>query len=289
MENASKALLMAGGILLTMLVLSLLLYGWNMVVEYQESQDRIKEVEDLAKFNQQFTNYERNDVQGYELLSLVNKVIDYNQRKSEKFNEESAAGNDELYKAITINIVMYKSTSVPDTTITKDEVAKLLTRKVEIPATETINEKIINEENKLTLFIQPKYTQNDTEKQFENNILKDVLEMEKPDSEFGGAAGIQSLVKNIDTIYQGKIIGYNTGNVDTSWYDMNYIVNRYKTLTGKKYAIGQIRDTSKIKNVLKYYEYSYFKKSIFECTKVEYDKDTGRVIQMDFRFTGELM
>lgn len=284
MENASKALLMAGGIMLTMLVLSLLLYGWNMAVEYQESQDRIKEVEDLAKFNQQFTNYERNDVQGYELLSLVNKVIDYNQRKSDKFDSSSAAGNDAVYQPITIKIVMYKSTSTPDTTITKDEVAKLLTRKVEIPDGTTINEN-----NNLTLFTASNYIQNDTNKQFENNILSDVLEMEKSDSEFGGAAGIQSLVKNIDTIYQGKIIGYNTGNVDTSWYDMNYIVNRYKTLTGKKCAIGQIRDTSKIKNVLKYYEYSYFKKSIFECTKVEYDKDTGRVIQMDFRFTGELM
>lgn len=292
MENASKALLMAGGIILTMLIVSLLLYGWTSLTEYQESQDRIKEVEDLAKFNQQFTNYERNDVQGYDLLSLVNKVIDYNQRKSKNFNEESAAGNDAVYKEITVNILMYDqdttAVNLEDDIVTKGDLKTLLTRTITFPkvknksATNSIGEK-----DKLTLFKEQKYKQNNASNTFKDAVLDKVKKIEE---KFGGATNIQNLVKNIDTIYQGEIIGYNEGTPDSGWYDENYIISRYKTLTGLKAgSVDDIRKEDKAEEVLKYYEYSYFKKSIFECTKVEYDKDTGRVIQMDFRFTGELM
>ena len=108
MENASKALLMAGGVLLTMLVISLLLYAWTAVSEYQAEQDKIIEIQELAEFNSKFTNYERDDVQGYELLSLVNKVIDYNQRFSkEGIGTSSSVGNSAQFTPITIKITIY--------------------------------------------------------------------------------------------------------------------------------------------------------------------------------------
>ena len=110
MENASKALLMAGGVMLTILVISVFLYVWTSFSEYQANLDRIKEVEELAKFNSQFTNYQRDDVQGYELLSLVNKVIDYNQRFSSAFGT-SAAGNSAQYMPIKITIKLDENNS----------------------------------------------------------------------------------------------------------------------------------------------------------------------------------
>ena len=298
MENASKALLMAGGVMLTMLVVSILMYGWGTFSEYQAELDRIKEVENVAKFNQQFTNYERNDVQGFELLSLVNKVIDYNQRHSEDGTTTgSAAGNDASYKGITINIQMYEndSSSVPDhedNVITKADVIDRLTRKIELPVlitggtAETI-------ENNPSLFNEKNYTQSKTTNRFKSEILDVVKPMELSDSEYGGAVGIQNLVKNIDTIYQGKVINYNKpilpSEPDKTWYDKLYIESRYKTLTGKQYTIDEIRKKNKMEDVLKYYEYSNFKKAIFECTGVNYDINTGRVIGMDFRFTDEIM
>jgi len=270
MENASKALLMAGGVMLTMLVVSILMYGWGTFSEYQTELDRIKEVENVAKFNQQFTNYERNDVQGYELLSLVNKVIDYNQRHSEDGTTTgSVAGNDASYKGIKVYIEMYDGTE-----ITENFVISKLTREIAIPDKESIGG------DELTLFTEPSYTQSKTTNTFdtfENKVLSFVRNIEKKDSEFGGVTGIQNLVKNIDTIYQGKIIGHNSGNdVDSSWYDMTYIINRYKTLTGKECDINAIRDPGKVKDVLKYYEYSYFKKSLFKCTRIDYDDGEAR-------------
>ncbi len=49
MENASKALIMAGGMLLAILIVSLLIYAWSLFSEYQASQDSLADVEDTAK------------------------------------------------------------------------------------------------------------------------------------------------------------------------------------------------------------------------------------------------
>ena len=74
MENASKALIMAGGMLLAILIVSLLIYAWSLFSKYQSSNDSLSEIEDTAKFNEQFANYDRKGIQGYEILSLVNKL-----------------------------------------------------------------------------------------------------------------------------------------------------------------------------------------------------------------------
>jgi len=107
MENAAKALLMAGGMLLAILLVSLLLYAWGLFSKYQSSQDSLAEIEDTAKFNEQFTAYDRNDVQGYELLSLLNQIIDYNERKT----TDSINGNSDNYKYISITIDMGDETN----------------------------------------------------------------------------------------------------------------------------------------------------------------------------------
>ena len=137
MENASKALLIAGGVMLTMLVVSLLLYAWTSVSEYQANLDKIKEVEELAEFNSQFTNYQRDDVQGYELLSLVNKVIDYNQRFSEEFDDDdTAAGNSAQYRPITVKITIYHKGATDtsgDERVSKEELKRKLTTTLKIP------------------------------------------------------------------------------------------------------------------------------------------------------------
>ena len=306
MENASKALLIAGGVMLTMLVLSILVYGWGTISEYQAELDRIKEIENTAKFNLQFTNYERNDVLGYELLSLVNKVIDYNQRYSEDGTSTgSAAGNTASFKGITINIQMYENISTTidhdDDLVTKGDVVDRLTRLIQFPAKIGESKPLpIGDNNNLTLFKEDGYTQSKTINRFKNDVLDIVQVLEEKDSDFGGATGIQNLVKNIDTIYQGNIIEYNDGIADESWYDETYIINRYKTLTGKQTNdMDDIRKEDLAEDVLKYYEYSNFKKAIFECTRVDYDDgeinpdgtietNTGRVLEMHFRFTDEI-
>ena len=80
MENASKALLMAGGILIALLVLGALLLMFNQLSDYQRSNTELLNRSQISEFNSQFTQYARNDLQGYDLISLINKVVDYNRR-----------------------------------------------------------------------------------------------------------------------------------------------------------------------------------------------------------------
>ena len=112
MENASKALLMAGGVLLAMMVIAFALFAWGKFGEFYDSKDELKDVEDVAKFNEQFTAYQRNDVHGYELISLANKVADYNFRFSNYTAADAAdrnAQNDQKYNPITMIITLSRS------------------------------------------------------------------------------------------------------------------------------------------------------------------------------------
>lgn len=40
--------------------------------------------------------------------------------------------------------------------------------------------------------------------------------------------------------------------------------------------------------VYTYYEFMQFKRANFECTGVEYNSGTGRIISMNFEFTGKI-
>ncbi len=110
MENASKALLIAGGILLTMLIIGLVIFAWSSFSDFYNKNDELEDIENTAKFNEQFTNYNRNNVYGYELISLANKVADYNKRYSSAEN----ATNDKKYNPITMTISFPNDKKVED-------------------------------------------------------------------------------------------------------------------------------------------------------------------------------
>lgn len=82
MENASKALMMAGGMLIAVMVISLLVLFFNNIREWQGIDDSGEELEQMVEFNKQYEVYARN-VYGSELLSIANKVADYNKRQAE--------------------------------------------------------------------------------------------------------------------------------------------------------------------------------------------------------------
>lgn len=82
MENASKALIIAGGILIAILVVSLLVTGWNKLTYYNREKEEIQTVEQIINFNKEYESYNKRVVRGYELVSLENLVDDTNERYS---------------------------------------------------------------------------------------------------------------------------------------------------------------------------------------------------------------
>lgn len=78
MENASKALILAGGVLISLLILGALLLMFNNLTTYQASKSQSVVESDVRRFNNQFETYNRNGIRGSDMVSLVNRIISYN-------------------------------------------------------------------------------------------------------------------------------------------------------------------------------------------------------------------
>ena len=120
MENASKALLMAAGVLIAIMVLSMGVYLYTTIGTYvRESQARIEQ-QSLDKFNAQFYNYQsdENEVFSFQDVVTVANIAYENNCKNEVLNsvgksdyvQVSVTGynaDDERLVGGTINLEMY--------------------------------------------------------------------------------------------------------------------------------------------------------------------------------------
>ena len=96
MENASKALIMAGGVLISLIIIGVLVISFNNLSEWQKIEQSGEKTEQAAEFNKKYEVYLR-DVYGSELLSIASKVQDYNKREA----ENKGYTKIELYVEIT--------------------------------------------------------------------------------------------------------------------------------------------------------------------------------------------
>lgn len=81
MENASKALIMAGSVLIALLVISLIVVGYGQISEWQQTVDDTEQVATDTEYMLQIEQFNR-DLYGSELLSLMNFVENYNAREA---------------------------------------------------------------------------------------------------------------------------------------------------------------------------------------------------------------
>ncbi len=100
MENATRALTMAASVLIALVIISAILLVFNNLSSYQKVNQELQKNAQVIEFNSQFDTYDRTDVRGSDLLSLINRVIDYNERQSSVGTE----GQDLGYKPIIITI-----------------------------------------------------------------------------------------------------------------------------------------------------------------------------------------
>ncbi len=82
MENASKALIMAGGVLISLMVIGLLVLFYNNLSGMQKIKTDSETEQQATEFNKQYDVYAR-DVYGSEILSIANKIADYNKREAD--------------------------------------------------------------------------------------------------------------------------------------------------------------------------------------------------------------
>lgn len=119
MENASKALLMAGGILIAILIIGAVTFMFRDVTEAQRTQEESRAIEQINEYNKQFSGYERT-LYGHELLSLINKIINTNLKNTEQNKYNNTSGGDG-YPLIDIEVVSTSGYKISKCHPTKSE------------------------------------------------------------------------------------------------------------------------------------------------------------------------
>lgn len=119
MENASKALLMAGGILLAVLVLGLLGLLLSSITSKKLSEEKSLEAQQLQEFNQQWEAYNKKALYGTDIITVVNKAIENNKKV------EVSGDEDPYFINIVLNLEnTYNSTTTTINKITGESVTE---------------------------------------------------------------------------------------------------------------------------------------------------------------------
>lgn len=248
MENASKALIMAGSILIALLIIGALLLMFNNLSSYQNVGEQDTKEAQVIEFNNQFETYNRKNVRGSELYSLLNRVVDYNRRQSVEGKGTTDQGQYKAYTNMTIKVDLGDDLKK----YTPDNTVRLL--------------------NKVAM--NGKIEQSATSNAFKNTISDTINGLETT----YGAESLTKLAASLSKVF------IDSNNIT----EQNNAVKEFNKISKKRSvsSFNEINKESQIrKDVYTYYEYVQFKRARFDCEKAEYDKQSGRIINMEFKFT----
>lgn len=132
MENASKALIMAGSLLISLLIIGALVFMYNQFADVQQTKTDVDEEGKLGEYSKKFEDYNR-VIYGSELLSLANLQEDYNKTQA----------SEKGYTKIEIKVMINKEiTGIGQFNTGENEIAqfsadrKTIERKISELATE---------------------------------------------------------------------------------------------------------------------------------------------------------
>lgn len=80
MDNATKALEIAAGVLLGVLIMSLIAYFFTEISEWPEQEDSMETAEQLAKFNLEYEVYDKKAMYGADVISCLTKAQSNNEK-----------------------------------------------------------------------------------------------------------------------------------------------------------------------------------------------------------------
>jgi len=117
MENASKALLIAGGVLIAILVASLGVYFWESFSEQTARIAQQMENDRKTEFNQQFMKYNgMSDLRIHDVITLINLAKDSN--ISNQLTNDMAPTTPEdttsSYITVRLNATKFDTSTNPD-------------------------------------------------------------------------------------------------------------------------------------------------------------------------------
>lgn len=190
MENASKALTMAGSMLIAIIVISLLVVFFNQLQNLQKTEINKEEVEQAAEFNKTYDVYYR-DVYGSELLSIANKIKDYNLRESE------ISGYTEIELEVNFTKDLDKDLLKKGTYNSTQLIQKL----------KNIEDKIEEIETKSITFVKEGTAQKSSRKikQLANMRTKDIEDLGKPKEDYKEYVSLYNTYKTLLTQMKAQV------------------------------------------------------------------------------------
>ena len=248
MENASKALIIAGSVLIALMIIGALLLMFSNLSNYQGTDTQGTREAQVIEFNNQYETYNRKDVRGSELYSLLNRVIDYNRRQSTAGTGSTDQGQYISYEPMIVEF-----------TIKNDIYTQL------------------SIDGTYRLIKKSKYTSSNTNNEFENEIKEEIDRLENK----YGTVSLTNLTTNITRIFpespteqqqQEAVERFNSAS---------------KKQTISKWDEIKEGSTIR-NDIYTYYEYVQFKRAYFNCTNAEYNNNTGRITKMTFETNGKL-
>lgn len=248
MENASKALIIAGSVLIALMIIGALILMFSNLSAYQETNVQGTREAQVIEFNNQYETYNRDGVRGSELYSLLNRVIDYNRRKSTVGTGNKDEGQYIAYEPMTVTFTIKDDIY---SQLSFDGTHKLISKKT--------------------------YTSSNTNNEFENKVKDTIDKLE-------GKYGSESLV-NLTT-NMSKIFPDNPTEQQKKEAIQRFN-SASKKITVSSWDEVKEGSTYR-NDICTYYEYIQFKRAYFNCTDAVYNKNTGRITSMTFETNGKL-
>jgi len=262
MEDVAKALYIAAGLFLAVLLLSLLVMFYNEAASYYTSEHEATLIEQGQKFNARFQNYHRNNIRGSDLISLMNRVIDYNATEFE----------DKSYERIKVTI-----------TLGNDDI---------------LNQFKCDESSTKNDFLLKTITNTNGSNNWESD--RQLIAITNTSPLLCNKLIELGVTNATDTHLQQ--LGTKTLNIvldENAETDDSYIYNRFKRVeiikdlleieikVDEEKAITDLESKAtldKIENITdQYYQYTQFKRALFDCESMVYDQNTKRVEEMYFK------
>lgn len=271
MENATKALLIAAGILFAVMIMSLLLVGYNQMSSYYSAQHEEQQIKQLADYNKIFQNYNRKKIRGNEMISLMNRVIDYNERQA--YDESKQYPRMRVTIKLGANVWQQFTYKPANKTNINDTIFKnVLNGDGDIT---NVSNSSSNKTNDKTL-VQITNVAEDLKNKYPSlNLTKDKLQKL--------SSNISNIMIKEDTEgIDNKDISQLTPAQETERSNRKKRLDLLKDILGISESViksnmGNIKDAT-----CKYYELTQFKRAYFDCDIMNYDKSTGRINEMVF-------
>jgi len=247
MENASKALMMAGGVLIAIIIIGLLIMGFNTIRQYPIEQENVRKTQQTAAFNREFEAYNRDHVLGTEVITVMRKAIDNNKKyiiDPKVYNDEEKAYDIDVKFTITSDIEEYYVIYSPILNETVGPDGKIVYSPSN--STETNNYLI--------------------KKWFYAGKNFSVLDIEADDR------------TNEDI--RKFFLNDNREQEDITY---TYEDDEFKDVKSKKPKFfSNNPEITKLEYIKKITGFTQFKRKTFKCTGVEYNIETGRINLMTF-------